>query len=85
MAEGVKLDLVNKSGTWYSIGEERIGQGVKNASNWLRENPEISKKIEKQILQGHGIITKEEPKPETKRRVKKEEVKEEPKKEEIKK
>ena len=46
---GVKLDLVQKSGSWYSMGETRIGQGRDSAKQYLRENPEIAAKLEADI------------------------------------
>ena len=46
---GVKLDLVQKSGSWYSMGEVRIGQGRDAAKQYLRDNPEIADKLEADI------------------------------------
>ena len=46
---GVKYDLVNKSGSWFSIGDERIGQGRDNAKNYLRDNPEAAEALEAAI------------------------------------
>lgn len=46
---GVKLDLVQKSGAWFYIGETRIGQGRDNAKNFLMQNPEIAAKLDKNI------------------------------------
>ena len=46
---GVKYDLVQKSGSWYSIGDERIGQGRDNAKNYLRDNPEAAENLEAAI------------------------------------
>ena len=46
---GVKLDLVQKSGSWYSLGETRIGQGRDSAKQYLRDNPEIAAKLEADI------------------------------------
>ena len=45
----VKLDLVQKSGSWYSMGETRIGQGRDSAKQYLRDNPEIAAKLESDI------------------------------------
>ncbi len=44
----VKHDIVKKSGTWYSYGEERIGQGRENAKQFLTENSNIAKDVEKE-------------------------------------
>ena len=46
---GVKLDLVQKSGSWYSMGETRIGQGRDSAKQYLRDNPEVAEKLESDI------------------------------------
>ena len=46
---GVKLDLVQKSGSWYSMGDTRIGQGRDSAKQYLRDNPEIAAKLEADI------------------------------------
>ena len=46
---GVKYDLVQKSGSWYSIGDERIGQGRDNAKNYLRDNPDAAEALEAAI------------------------------------
>lgn len=46
---GVKLNLVDKSGAWYAYNGEKIGQGKKNAANYLEQNPEIAKELEAKI------------------------------------
>ena len=46
---GVRYDLVQKSGSWFSIGEERIGQGRDNAKAYLRDNPEAAAALEAAI------------------------------------
>ena len=46
---GVKLDLVQKSGSWFSMGETRIGQGRDAAKKYLEENPDIAADVEAQI------------------------------------
>lgn len=45
------LDIVNKSGAWYSFGDDRLGQGRENAKQYLKEHPEIAVTIENQIRQ----------------------------------
>ncbi|MBS1407394.1 MAG: recombinase RecA [Oscillospiraceae bacterium] len=45
----VQLDLIQKSGSWFSIGDERIGQGRDNARKYLMENPEVADRIEAQV------------------------------------
>ena len=39
---GSELDIVQKSGSWYSYNEERLGQGRENAKQFLKENPDIA-------------------------------------------
>ena len=46
---GVERKIVEKAGAWYAYEGEKIGQGKINASQWLKDNPNIAKKIEKQI------------------------------------
>ena len=46
---GVKLDLVQKAGSWFSMGETRIGQGREAAKNYLHDNPEVAEKLEADI------------------------------------
>ena len=46
---GVTLDIIKKSGAWFSYGDQRIGQGRENVKKFLRENPEISKEIEEKV------------------------------------
>jgi len=46
---GADRGIIEKAGTWYSFNEERIGQGRDAAIEFLKENPEIAKKIEKEI------------------------------------
>jgi recombination protein RecA len=46
---GVKAGLVEKSGAWFSYDSIRIGQGRENAKTWLRENPEMTARLEKAI------------------------------------
>ena len=48
---GSDLGIVEKSGSWYSLEGEKIGQGKANAAEFLQENPKIAKKVEKQILE----------------------------------
>ena len=46
---GVKLDLVQKAGSWFSMGETRIGQGRDAAKQYLRDNPEVAENLEAAI------------------------------------
>ena len=52
---GVKAGVVEKSGSWYSYGDERIGQGRENAKVFLKENPAIADEIEVKIRSSHGL------------------------------
>ncbi len=46
---GVKLDIIQKSGSWFSMGENRIGQGRDSVKRYLQGNPEIADQIESRI------------------------------------
>ena len=46
---GVEAKLVQKAGAWYSIGEERIGQGKENARQYLKDNPELAVRLEAEL------------------------------------
>ena len=52
---GIKAGVVEKSGSWYSYGDERIGQGRENAKQYLRDNPEAAYAIEDKIRASHGL------------------------------
>jgi len=52
---GVKAGVVEKSGAWFSYGDERIGQGRENAKNFLKENPDMALEIEDKIRASHGL------------------------------
>ena len=52
---GVKLDIVDKAGAWFSYGDTKIGQGRENSKVFLRDNPEIAKEIEGRILEAMGV------------------------------
>jgi recombination protein RecA len=51
----VDADLIEKSGAWYSVNGERIGQGRENARAFLKENPEVLAELRRGILEKHGI------------------------------
>ena len=46
---GAKLDLVQKSGSWFAMGETRLGQGRDAAKQYLKDNPEVCDKLEADI------------------------------------
>lgn len=52
---GVKEDIVEKAGSWFSYNSIRIGQGKENARKYLLDNPEMAIEIEKKILDKAGI------------------------------
>ena len=49
------LDIVKRSGTWYSYAENRIGQGRENAKQYLKENPDVMKEVEDKIREKFRI------------------------------
>ncbi|MDK8872151.1 MULTISPECIES: recombinase RecA [Paracoccus] len=52
---GIKAGVVEKSGSWYSYGDERIGQGRENAKQFLRDHPDMAHAIEDKIRASHGL------------------------------
>ncbi|MGR3461905.1 MAG: recombinase RecA [Roseovarius sp.] len=52
---GVKAGIVDKSGSWFSYGDERIGQGRENAKTFLKENSRVATEIEDKIRAAHGL------------------------------
>ncbi|EBD1777815.1 recombinase RecA [Campylobacter jejuni] len=52
---GVKLDIVDKSGAWFSYKDKKLGQGRENSKAFLKENPEIADEITKAIQNSMGI------------------------------
>lgn len=53
---GVKANIVEKSGAWFSYDSTRIGQGRENSKNYLRANPEVAQEIENRIRADAGLI-----------------------------
>ncbi len=51
----VQLDIIEKSGSWYSYNNERIGQGRENSKRFLQENPEITAEIDKKVRMAYGM------------------------------
>jgi recombination protein RecA len=49
------LNIIEKSGAWFSFQGERIGQGRENAKSYLEQHPELLDKLEAMILVKHGI------------------------------
>jgi recombination protein RecA len=58
---GLELGIIEKSGTWYSFGPDRIGQGRENAKIFLKENPDIAEGLEtslrEKIFVGGGLAS----------------------------
>lgn len=53
---GVKAGVVKKGGAWFSFGDQKIGQGRDNAKKFLRDNPDIARKIEDVIRTNAGLL-----------------------------
>ncbi len=58
---GVDYGLIEKSGSWYSYGDDRIGQGRENAKNYFRENPDAASTIREKIFEQKGIASAKTP------------------------
>ena len=52
---GVKAGVVEKSGAWFSYGDERMGQGRENSKQYLKDNPKVALEIEDKIRAAHGL------------------------------
>ncbi len=52
---GVKLDIVDKSGAWFSYKDIKLGQGRENAKAYLKEHPEVAQEIENEIKKAMGM------------------------------
>ncbi len=50
----VNLDIIEKSGSWFSYNEDRIGQGRENAKSYLMDNPKIAEEVEKKIRDNYA-------------------------------
>ncbi|MBN2134523.1 MAG: recombinase RecA [Acidobacteria bacterium] len=61
---GSDHNVIQKSGAWYSYGDERLGQGKENVRRMLKENPDLAKKIDHDLRESLGILRekKKEPK-----------------------
>jgi len=53
---GVKANVVEKSGAWFSYDSQRIGQGRENAKQFLRDHPEVAASIERRVREHSGIV-----------------------------
>ena len=54
---GVKAEIIEKSGSWYSYDSQRIGQGREQAKLFLKENPEVAADIEQKIRANAGVLS----------------------------
>ena len=54
---GVKANIVEKSGAWFSYEGQRVGQGRENAKAFLRNNPKVATAIERAILENAGLVS----------------------------
>ena len=54
---GTKAGIVEKSGAWYSYEDQRIGQGRENAKAFLRDNPDLAGRIEREIRRHAGVLS----------------------------
>jgi recombination protein RecA len=52
---GIKMDIVDKSGAWFSYGAEKLGQGKENAKITIKENPEMMAEIDKKVKEALGF------------------------------
>jgi recombination protein RecA len=57
---GVELDIVEKSGSWFSFNEERIGQGRENVRRFLVEHPDVMKNISDRVTEKLGLGEKKD-------------------------
>lgn len=54
---GVKAGIIEKSGSWFSYSDQRIGQGRENAKQYLKDNPKVADEVEKKIRANAGVIS----------------------------
>lgn len=59
---GVKLDIIDKSGAWFSYGETKLGQGRENVKALLKEKKELADELEQKIKEAMGIVEQQEDK-----------------------
>ena len=57
---GANIDIINKSGSWYSYGDIKLGQGRENAKQFLLENPKVANEIETKIREKNGLSSDKE-------------------------
>lgn len=64
---GVEAGIVRKSGSWFTYGDDQLGQGKENVRQFLVDNPELANEIEQKILVALGIAEEPEPEKNTKK------------------
>ncbi len=52
---GLEHKVINKSGAWYSYGDERLGQGRENVRDFLKDNPQMRNEIEQKVREAAGL------------------------------
>ena len=63
---GVTFGVVDKSGSWLSCGELRLGQGRENAKKYLADNPDLREEIKTKVLVAKGLVEAPAPSEEVK-------------------
>lgn len=53
---GVDTGIIDRAGSWYSYGDERLGQGRENAKTFLEENSDIMQEVDRKIREGLGLL-----------------------------
>ncbi len=56
---GVEKEFVEKSGSWFSYAGERIGQGRENAKAFLKENPDLLERLDREVREAYGLVSSE--------------------------
>jgi len=64
----VNLNIVEKSGTWFSFGEDRLGQGRENVRRYLEQNPSLLSVIETKVRESLGLLAPVKPEKEEKKK-----------------
>ena len=54
MTLGVEFEIIKKSGSWYSYGDTKLGQGKDAVKDLLMDNPELSEELEKKVVAALG-------------------------------
>jgi recombination protein RecA len=57
---GVETGVIDRAGSWYSYGDERLGQGRENAKKFLEDNPDIMQEVDHKVREGLGLLEEKE-------------------------